>query len=76
MINPTKIIFYRTLLRFSQADLAKLINRDKSSITLWETGARNITLENKTALEDCFKRELEKHGAECSEALSTFNLDV
>lgn len=76
MINPAKIKFYRNLLRLSQNDFAKLINRNKAMVSEWETGVHQPRTEGIKLLETVFKRELEKHGKECMKALETFNLEA
>ena len=45
-------------------------------VSEWETGVHQPRAKGIKLLETVFKRELEKHGKKCSEALSTFSLDT
>lgn len=76
MIDPAKIIHYRNILRLSQSNLAKLLNKNRSTVAHWELGTRNITPDNKESLETLFKTKLAGCELEYRDELSTFNLDA
>ena len=76
MIDPAKIIHYRTVLNLSQSDVAKGLNKNRSTVAHWELKTRGITPENKESLELFFKSKLADSELKYRDELSTFNLDV